>query len=140
MLRRVKLPLILLLLCGAAWVVYRISRSTEWASFRSERFWESLAGVQISSLALGVLFIYLSYFFRSLRWREFLAPIKTASLANIFSATLIGFTAVALLGRPGEVVRPFLIARSEGVGLSSQFGAWTLERIFDVLTAQSAHS
>src|SRR3990170_326661 len=111
MLRRAKLPLILLLLGVAGWVVYRISRSSEWTSFRSERFWQSLAGVQISSLAWGVLLIYVSYLFRSLRWREFLAPIKTASLGNILTATLIGFTAVALLGRPGEVVRPFLIAR-----------------------------
>lgn len=134
MLRRVKLPLILLLLGGAAWVVHHLSRSSEWTSFRSERFWQSLAGVQISPLVLGVLFIYSSYLFRSLRWREFLAPIQAASLTRIFTATLIGFTAVALLGRPGEVVRPFLIARNEGVGLSSQFGAWTLERIFDALT------
>ncbi|MBI2815994.1 MAG: flippase-like domain-containing protein [Acidobacteria bacterium] len=134
MLRRAKLPLILLLLGVAAWVVYRASRSTEWTSFRSERFWQSLAGVQILWLALGVLLIYASYLFRSLRWREFLAPIKTASLANILTATLIGFTAVGLLGRPGEVVRPYLISRSEGVDLSSQFGAWTLERIFDALT------
>jgi glycosyltransferase 2 family protein len=121
-------------MAAAAWLVFHLSKTSEWSSFRSERFWRSLAGVQVSSLVVAIAYIYCSYFFRSLRWREFLVPIKQASLWNIFSATLVGFSAVALLGRPGEVVRPFLIARREQVGVSSQFGAWTLERIFDTIT------
>lgn len=132
--RRAKLPLILLLLIGAAWAVYHTAQTSEWSSFRSERFWKSLTGLHISQVAWAVLFIYVSYFFRSVRWREFLAGPKVAGLAGIFTATLIGFSAVALLGRPGEVVRPFLISRQQPGSLSSQFGAWTLERIFDGLT------
>lgn len=46
--------------------------------------------------------------------------------------TFIGFTGLALLGRPGELIRPYLIARKEGVSFSSQIGAWTVERIFDI--------
>ena len=134
--RRVKLPLILIvLLGGTAWLIYQGAQSREWLEFRSRRFWQSLAQVRLSYLTWGVLLIYCSYLFRSLRWREFLRPIKAAGLGNIFTSTLIGFSAVALLGRPGELVRPFLIARKEQVALSSQFAAWTLERIFDALTA-----
>lgn len=133
--RRVKLTIVLIVVfAGAGWLIYKMAHSREWLEFRSERFWHSLTHVHWLYLLLGAFFIYCSYFFRSLRWREFLSPIKTAGLGNIFTSTLIGFSAVALLGRPGELVRPLLIARKEKVTLSSQFGAWTLERIFDGLT------
>jgi hypothetical protein len=52
---------------------------------------------------------------------------------RLFKATAIGFTAVVLLGRPGELVRPWLIARAEGVTFSSQMATWFLERVFDLL-------
>ena len=50
-----------------------------------------------------------------------------------WSATCIGFTAVVLFGRAGEPVRPYLIARKEGVSFSSQVAAWLVERILDLL-------
>ena len=55
-------------------------------------------------------------------------------MGNLYVSTLIGFSAVALIGRPGEAVRPLLIAHKEGLSAGSQFGAWTLERVFDSLT------
>jgi hypothetical protein len=51
----------------------------------------------------------------------------------VFNATLIGFTAVVLFGRPGEVVRPYLIAAMSKSSFSSQIAAWVLERIWDLL-------
>ena len=56
-------------------------------------------------------------------------------MRNLLSATMIGFTAITLFGRPGEFVRPYLIARKEQVPVTSQFAAWVLERIFDLLMA-----
>ena len=56
-------------------------------------------------------------------------------MRNLLSATVIGFTAITLFGRPGEFVRPYLIARKEQVPVTSQFAAWVLERIFDLLMA-----
>jgi uncharacterized protein (TIRG00374 family) len=56
-------------------------------------------------------------------------------MRNLFSATVVGFTALTLFGRPGEFVRPYLIARKEQVPVTSQFAAWVLERIFDLLMA-----
>jgi glycosyltransferase 2 family protein len=40
---------------------------------------------------------------------------------------------VTLFGRPGELVRPYLIATREKVPFSSQIAAWLLERIYDLL-------
>ncbi len=63
-----------------------------------------------------------------------LRPLRLdASLWRIFKATAIGFTAVVLFGRAGEAVRPYLIAKNEGVSFSSQVAAWLVERILDLL-------
>lgn len=80
--------------------------------------------------------ILASYYGRALRWAVFLKPLKKKpSVWNLLSATVIGFTAITLFGRPGELVRPYLIARKEQVPLSSQLATLLLERIFDLLMA-----
>ena len=56
-------------------------------------------------------------------------------MRNLLSATIVGFTAITLFGRPGEFVRPYLIARKEQLPVASQLAAWVLERIFDLLMA-----
>jgi len=58
---------------------------------------------------------------------------KQVHLSRLVVATVIGFTAVVLFGRAGEPVRPYLIARKEGVSFSSQVAAWLVERILDLL-------
>ena len=87
-------------------------------------------------LALSLVPIFGTYYGRALRWAVFLKPLKPhPSMRNLLSATVIGFTAITLFGRPGEFVRPYLIARKEKVPVTSQFAAWVLERIFDLLMA-----
>jgi uncharacterized protein (TIRG00374 family) len=87
-------------------------------------------------LALSLVPIGSTYGVRALRWSVFLKPLKARpSLRNLLSATVIGFTAITLFGRPGEFVRPYLIALKERVPATSQFAAWVLERIFDLLMA-----
>jgi len=57
---------------------------------------------------------------------------RQASFRDVLSPTLIGFTGLAILGRPGELVRPYMIARRTGLTMSSQMGVWMVERIFDM--------
>jgi uncharacterized protein (TIRG00374 family) len=77
-----------------------------------------------------------TYYGRALRWAVLIRPVKPRSrLWNLFSATVIGFTAITLLGRPGEIVRPYLVSIKERVSLSSQLASLLLERIFDLLMA-----
>jgi hypothetical protein len=52
-------------------------------------------------------------------------------VADVFGATLMGFTAIFLLGRPAELVRPLLLARKCRMAVSSMFGIYVLERLFD---------
>jgi uncharacterized protein (TIRG00374 family) len=87
-------------------------------------------------LTAAALVVLLSYVGRAIRWQVLLWPVKRhSSFRNVLTATVIGFTAIVLLGRPGELVRPYLVATKEGVSFSSQMAAWLLERIYDLLVA-----
>ncbi len=95
-----------------------------------------IAGLRWNWLVMSLIPIFGTYYGRALRWAVFLKPIKPSpSIAGLTSATVMGFTAITLFGRPGELVRPYLIAKKEQVPVSSQFAAWLLERIFDLLMA-----
>jgi len=117
-------------LAAVAFVVYRWRTS----GFSWQAFADSLRNVDWSWLGVALVLISATYFGRALRWEVMLRPVaKKASLMGILSATCIGFTAVVLFGRAGEPVRPYLIARREGVSFSSQIAAWVVERILDLL-------
>jgi uncharacterized protein (TIRG00374 family) len=117
-------------IAAVAFVLYRWRTS----GFSWQAFADSLRNVDWNWLALALALILATYVGRALRWEVMLRPLaKHASLLGVLSATCIGFTAVVLFGRAGEPVRPYLIARREGVSFSSQVAAWVVERILDVL-------
>ena len=101
-------------------------RRFDWARFRA------VSHVDPLHIAAAVGLIYLTYVLRALRWKVFLEPVCKASTLKLVPPTFIGFTGLALLGRPGEFIRPYLISRSENLQFASQVGVWTVERIFDV--------
>jgi len=122
---------IALLALLAAWPVWRVLRDRGF-DWRLAAF--SLAHVRPGWLLLAIAGIYATYWGRAIRWAVFLRPIKPdPSVANLLAATIIGFTAITLLGRPGEFVRPYLIAVKERLPLASQLAAWLLERVADLL-------
>src|SRR5256886_16300968 len=102
-----------------------------WRRFDWERF-RSASHVDPLHIAAAIGLIYLTYVLRALRWKVFLEPVCKASTPRLVPPTFIGFTGLALLGRPGEFIRPYLIALKENVSFSSQVGVWTVERIFDI--------
>lgn len=96
----------------------------------------TLTRLDWSWLAAAVAFGLATYYVRALRWAVLLKPVQPhPSMGRLVSATIIGFTAITLLGRPGEFVRPYLISVQERVPFSSQISAWVLERIYDLLIA-----
>jgi glycosyltransferase 2 family protein len=122
------------LICAlAVWLLY-------WFVARRGFDWKlaaaSLVHLRWGWLAVSLVPIFGTYYNRALRWAVFLKPLKPRpSIRNLLSATIIGFTAITLFGRPGEFVRPYLIAVKERVPVPSQLAAWVLERIFDLLMA-----
>ncbi len=118
-------------------VVALVLLALVYLQFRSWRDfdWARLLQFQLAwrHIAHGVAFIYIAYFLRAVRWKIFLRPVrKEASIWGLISPTLVGFTGLALLGRPGEFIRPYLIARRENLSVASQVAVWTVERIFDI--------
>jgi uncharacterized protein (TIRG00374 family) len=116
------------LILALAYLQYR-----EWHSFDWGTFWSQTRRINWIRVARGVGLIYVAYGMRALRWKIFLKPVRpNAKTLELVSPTLIGFAGLALLGRAGEPIRPYLIARRQNLTLSSQLAVWAVERIFDI--------
>ena len=118
--------LVLVVFALLVYLQFRTWKSFDWAKFLQYRpDWHHILH--------GIIFIYLAYFLRAVRWKIFLRPVrKHTTVMNMVPPTIIGFTALALLGRPGELIRPYLVARRENLSFASQLAVWAVERIFDV--------
>lgn len=85
-------------------------------------------------LGLACLAISLAYLFRAVRWGALLAPLCHAGLRNLYVATTVGFGAVFLLGRTGEVVRPVVLPMlDKKIRPSASFVTIMVERIYDMI-------
>lgn len=103
-----------------------------WKKFDWKTFWSNTQHVNWAYVAGAVAIIYVVYVLRAVRWRIFLKPMCDTTTGRLLAPQFIGFAGLALLGRAGEVVRPYLIAKKENLTLTSQLGVWTVERIFDM--------
>ena len=84
-------------------------------------------------IILAILIICLGYLLRAKRWQVLLEPITQTSLKELFATTTVGFTAVFLIGRAGEIVRPmWLPMRDKRVRPSAALVTLGVERIFDL--------
>ena len=91
-----------------------------WTEIRHANAW--LIGL---SAAVTVLTMVL----RALRWQYLLEPIGHARFGPAFRTTTIGFAASAVLpARAGEVIRPYLLARQEGLSATATFATIIIER------------
>ncbi|HTC55842.1 MAG TPA: lysylphosphatidylglycerol synthase transmembrane domain-containing protein [Candidatus Sulfotelmatobacter sp.] len=126
--RIVASTVVFLILAALVYFQFREWRAFDWGKFRN-------LSQQISWFHVlhAVLWIYFGYVLRAIRWKIFLLPVRPkASYTGLIAPTLIGFTGLALLGRPGELIRPYLISKRENLPFSSQMGVWAIERLFDV--------
>ena len=113
-----------------AWRYWR-TRGFEWELFAS-----TFRALEPAWLAAAAFIAWLTYLGRALRWRVLIRHLKTdPSLWNLFTGTAIGFTAIVLFGRPGEMVRPYVIGLKERLSFSSQMAAWLVERMYDLMMA-----
>ncbi len=118
--------IVFIVLLALVYLQFRTWRNFDWA-----RLFQY--GLNWRNIFYGVVYIYLAYLLRAVRWKIFLRPVrKQTTIIGLIPPTMIGFTALALLGRPGELVRPYLIARHENLPFASQVAVWAVERIFDI--------
>lgn len=116
------------ILGALVYLQFRAWQNFDWAKFLSQT-----GRVNKLHIFHGIALIYIAYVLRAVRWKIFLRPIKPeATSMQLVPPTLVGFTGLALLGRPGEFIRPYLIARRTNLPISSQIAVWAVERIFDI--------
>jgi glycosyltransferase 2 family protein len=124
---RVRTLLICLLTFGLlAFFLRNADMGAVWAETRRAR----------PELLLGaVLITGLTYVLRAFRWQYLLAPLGPTRFGTAFRTTVIGFAASFLLpARAGEIIRPYLLARREGLPATAAFATVFLERLLDLVT------
>src|SRR5207302_9270489 len=126
-----KLLVVLIGLLVLGFVVYRSSGMLRHSEFSGAEMLRAVRSANPYYLILSLITIYVCYAVRALRWKVFQQNLGPSSFWNIYKMTLAGFSALQLLGRPGEPVRPVLLARKEKLPMSGMFGVYRLERIVD---------
>ena len=96
--------------------------------------WQAALHANFGLLLVAVSVTFVTYSLRAQRWRILLRPLGPVRFRTAFRTTVIGFTALFLLpGRVGEILRPYLLARQEGLNASSAFATVVVERLLDVV-------
>lgn len=118
----------ILLVLFTLFIFWLIGRSLNW-----DEVIQSLQKAKAVYLISAVVIICLGYLLRAKRWQVLLQPITETSLKELFATTTVGFTAVFIVGRAGEIVRPmWLPMRDKRVRPSAALVTLGLERIFDL--------
>jgi glycosyltransferase 2 family protein len=91
--------------------------------------------VDFRYLIVAVLATFASFFFRAVRWKYLLIPLKKCPTATVFSATIIGLMANGLFpARLGELARTYVLAEREKLGKSSVLASVVIDRMADVIS------
>ncbi len=121
------LGVVLVVLCLLVYLQVRA-----WNTFDWPMFWSRTEHVNWLYIFYGFALTYIAYILRAVRWRIFLKPVRETTTARLLAPQFVGFAALALLGRAGEMIRPYIIAKKERLTFTSQVAVWGVERIFDM--------
>ena len=96
--------------------------------------WANVRNARIALLLLALGFVALTLWIRAVRWRHLLAPIGPTRFRTVFRAGVIGFAALAILpARVGDLLRPYLVARQDGLPFTASFATIVMERVLDLI-------
>ncbi len=82
-------------------------------------------------IAFAGLCIYAGFVFRAFRWSALVRHTQHVPPLSLVGSQVMGFTAVALIGRVADPVRPYLVAKKTGLPLSTQIAVYIVERLLD---------
>jgi uncharacterized protein (TIRG00374 family) len=96
--------------------------------------WVQVRRARVDLLIAGFFAVILTYVLRAYRWQFLLHPIGGSRFRTAFRTTIIGFAALGVLpARAGDVLRPYLLARQEGLNTSAAFATIVMERVLDLI-------
>jgi uncharacterized protein (TIRG00374 family) len=96
--------------------------------------WTQVKRARLDLLVAGFFAVILTYVIRAWRWQYLLHPIGPTRFRTAFRTTVIGFAALGVLpARAGDVLRPYLLARQEGLLVSATLATIVMERVLDLI-------
>jgi len=108
--------------------VYWFAHKLDWGEV-----WTEVLKADWALLGLAFSLIVGTYFVRVLRWRALIEPMASPSLSALFRATVMGFAALFVMGRAGEmIVRPATLSVKEKIHPSASYATVMIERVFDM--------
>ncbi len=118
----------ILLFLFAVFIFWFFGRNLDWQEVSV-----SLRRANLWYLSAATLIICFGYFLRAVRWKVLLRPITESHVRDLFATTTVGFAAMFLVGRAGEIVRPMWLPMLDrrvrpGAALVTVF----VERVFDL--------
>ena len=124
-----KLLFLLILTVVVTVALYRfLGWDFDWSLFVS-----SLWNVQPVWLAASIIATLLTYVARAFRWQVLLNPLKSIRMGQLISTNVLGFSAIYLIGRAGELVRPLWLTRREHIPLTASVATIIVERFLDTV-------
>lgn len=126
-----KFLLAFLALGALAALAYASRRKVHLGDFTWSRFIHAVSQANVWLLLLSIIAIYGAYALRALRWQRLARYLGRSTFGEVFSATIMGFASIFILGRAGEPVRPLLLARKTRQPVAGMFGVWVFERMID---------
>lgn len=125
-----------------ALVFWRLSRSHfDWRGLLA-----LLSGTTWWRLVLATLIVWSVYLIRAARWAIFLRatepPVGARGVRwpQLVAPQFAGYAGLAIFGRLGEFIRPYLVARRTGRTFASQIAVVAVERVFDLLAFATVFS
>jgi glycosyltransferase 2 family protein len=96
--------------------------------------WRHVRTADLEMLLVGFLCVVLTYVVRTIRWQVLLAQLGPVRFMTTLHATIMGFAALSLLpARAGDLLRPYLVARKEGLSAPATFATVVMERVLDLV-------
>jgi uncharacterized protein (TIRG00374 family) len=109
-------------------ILWFFGRNLDWGEVRS-----GLAHANVWLLVIAFIGICIGYFIRAVRWQVLLRPIADTRLLDLFATTTVGFAAILIVGRAGEIVRPmWLPMRDRRIRPTAAAVTIFIERILDL--------
>ncbi|MFY9529644.1 MAG: lysylphosphatidylglycerol synthase transmembrane domain-containing protein [Candidatus Acidiferrales bacterium] len=131
--RRSRVPRLLgygLALICLVWVLHDIHISRALRDF---------ANVNWKWVLLGMMFDVLSYYIQAVRWKFLLHPFGRVKLSHAVRAVFAGlFANLAFPLRPGELLRSYLLSKTEDIKLGRVLGSVGVERLIDLVVATAS--
>ena len=113
----------------AAGALFLAFRKTDFHGLAHE-----LGSANIAIIIAGTGVMFCSHLVRAWRYKMFLRPIAPHTrLSSAFRALIAGYAMNNLIPRSGDIVRPVLFSKREGIPISSAVAVLLIERLTDLI-------